>query len=231
MPRSYGQYDPLAWVLDVIGERWTLLILRDLLLGPRRFTEILERLPGLSRNLLATRLRMLQAEGLVRRRLPGARGEPLLYEATKESWSLALCFAPLVVWGAHRIGPRRRGDVFRASSFALGMAAFADRDAAKGVHETYEFEVEGERFHLRVADGEIEPREGPAERPDLVVTTDAETCFRIMRGESPAELLAEGAMTGEGSAEAGANCLTIFRPPPAAEVFGLSPTTDASSMA
>lgn len=65
MPRSYGQHDPLAWVLDVIGERWTLLILRDLLLGPRRFTEILERLPGLSRALLSTRLRKLQAEGLV----------------------------------------------------------------------------------------------------------------------------------------------------------------------
>ena len=229
MPRSYGQYDPLAWVLDVIGERWTLLILRDLLLGPRRFTEILERLPGLSRTLLSTRLRKLQAENLVRRRAPEAKREPHLYEATEQAWSLALCFAPLVVWGAHRIGPRGPQDVFRASSFALGMAAFADRDAARGVHETYEFEVEGERFHLRVADGQVEPREGPAERPDLVVTTDAETCFRIMRGESPADLLAEGAMTGEGSAKAGMNCLTIFRPPPGAEMFGLMPTVGTST--
>ena len=222
MPRSYGQYDPLAWVLDVIGERWTLLILRDLLLGPRRFTEILERLPGLSRNLLPTRLRKLEAEGLVRRRAPTAKGEPHLYEATEEAWSLALCFAPLVVWGAHRIGPRRPGDVFRAASFALGMAAFADREAARGVHETYEFDVDGERFHLHVADGHIEPREGAAERPDLVVTTDAETCFRIMRGEAPADLLADGSMTGEGSAEAGVNCLAIFRPPPT-DVFARRP--------
>ena len=226
MPRSYGQYDPLAGVLDLIGERWTLLIIRDLLLGPRRFTEILDRLPGLSRALLSTRLRKLQLEGLVRRRAPGGKGAPHLYEATEEAWSLALCFAPLVVWGAHRIGPRRPDDVFRTASFALGMTAFADREAARGVRETYEFEVEGERFHLRVADGEIEPREGPAERPDLVVTTDGETCFRIMRGESPADLLAEGVIRGEGSADAGMNCLAIFRPPPGPEAFGLGPTAE-----
>jgi DNA-binding HxlR family transcriptional regulator len=214
VPRSYGQYDPLAWALDLVGERWSLLILRDLLLGPRRFTELLEREPGLSRNLLSTRLRKLQADGLVRRRDPDG-----LYEVTDDAWSLAIAFAPLAFWGAHRMtGPRPR-DVFRASSFALGMAVVADRHAARGVHETYEFDVEGERFHLRVDDGAIAPHEGPAEQADLLVRTDAETCVRIMRGEAPADLLAEGLMTAEGSPEAGMNCLAIFRPPPGAEWF------------
>jgi DNA-binding HxlR family transcriptional regulator len=220
VPRSYGQYDPLAWALDLVGERWTLLILRDVLLGPRRFTELLERHPGLSKTLLSTRLRKLEAEGLVRRSAPRGAGRSL-YTATDEAWSLANAFAPLAFWGAHRMGERRPRDVFRASSFALGMVVSADRDAARGVHEIYEFDIEGERFHLRVDDGSIEPRAGAADDPDLVVRTDAATAVRIMRGESPADLIAEGAMTGEGSPEAGANCLAIFRAPPGAEAFEL----------
>ena len=219
MPRSYGQYDPLAWALDLVGERWTLLILREVLLGPRRFSDLLEGLPGLSKSLLSARLRKLEREGLIRReRGPGARH---VYAATEEAWSLARAFARLGIWGAHRMGPRRPRDVFRPGSFALGMTVFADRDAAKGVHETYEFDVEGERFHLRVDDGRIEPREGPAEAADFVVTTDAATCVRIMRGEEPAALAAEGLMAGTGSPEAAANLLAIFRPPPDAAALGL----------
>jgi DNA-binding HxlR family transcriptional regulator len=219
VPRSYGQYDPLAWALDLVGERWTLLILRDVLLGPRRFTDFLERLPGLSKSVLSTRLRKLEKEGLVRRE-PGP-GVRTVYVATENAWSLAFAFARLGIWGAHRIGPRGPRDVFRAGSFALGMAVFADRDAAKGVRETYEFDVEGERFHLRVDDGAVEPREGPADDPDFVVRTDAATCVRIMRGESPAELVAEGLMIGEGSPEAAGNLLAIFKPPPDAGELGL----------
>jgi DNA-binding HxlR family transcriptional regulator len=219
VPRSYGQYDPLAWALDLVGERWTLLILRDVLLGPRRFTDILERQPGLSKSLLSTRLRKLEKEGLVRRE-PGAGRWPL-YAATEEAWSLAFAFARLGIWGAHRIGPRSPREVFRAGSFALGMAVFADREAAKGVRETYEFDVEGERFHLRVDDGAITPHEGSAEEPDFVVRTDAAACVRIMRGESPADLVAEGVMSGEGSPEAAGNLLAIFKPPPDAAELGL----------
>jgi DNA-binding HxlR family transcriptional regulator len=210
VPRSYGQYDPLAWALDLVGERWTLLILRDLLLGPRRFTELLDRLPGLSRTLLSARLRKLEAERLVRR---GGAGTPR-YEATEDAWSLAVAFAPIAAWGARRMPPRRQQEVFRPASFALGMAVFADREAAGGVHETYEFVVEGERFHVRVDDGEIRPREGPADAPDLVVTTTAEACVRIMRGEPPAALAAEGLLPAEGSPAAARNCLAIFRAPP-----------------
>jgi DNA-binding HxlR family transcriptional regulator len=219
VPRSYGQYDPLARALELVGERWTLLIVRDLLLGPRRFTDLLERLPGISRTLLSDRLRELQADGLVRRHEPHGVGGAVLYEATEEAWSLARAFAWLAAWGAHRMGPRRPDQAFRASSFALGMTVWADREAARGVYETYEFEIEGEHFHLLVADGDIEPREGVADAADLVVRTDAETCIRMMRGASPRELLAEGAMTGEGSPEAGANCLAIFKPPPGPEAF------------
>jgi DNA-binding HxlR family transcriptional regulator len=219
MARTYGQYDPLACALDLVGDRWTLLILRDLLLGPQRFTDLVERLPGISRALLSARLRDLQAEGLVWRQEPGGVGGAALYEATDEAWSLARAFAFLAAWGAQRLGPRRPDQAVRATSFALGMAVFADRELARGVHETYEFDVEGERFHVRVRDGHIEPRPGPADDPDLVVTATAEACARIMRGERPADLVAEGAMVGRGSAEAAARCLAIFKPPPGPEAF------------
>jgi DNA-binding HxlR family transcriptional regulator len=216
VPRSYGQYDPLAWALDLVGERWTLLILRDLLLGPRRFTDLLERQPGLSKSLLSSRLRKLERQGLVARRTSGGRH---VYVATDEAWTLAVAFAPLATWGAHHMRPPRQRDVFRPASFALGMAVYADREAAKGVRETYQFDVDGERFHLLVDDGAIEPREGPAEDPDLVIRADAATCVRIMKGEAPADLIAEGAMTGEGSPEAVTNILAIFKPPPTAAAF------------
>ena len=143
-----------------------------------------------------------------------------MYAATDEAWSLAFAFARLGIWGAHRIGPRRPEDLFRASSFALGIAVFADREAAKGVRETYQCDVEGESVHLRVDDGRIEPREGPAEDPDFLVTTDAATCVRIMRGEAPADLVAEGVLAGAGSPEAAGRMLAIFKPPPDAEALG-----------
>jgi len=212
--RSYRDDEVLAWTLDVVGERWTLLILRDLLLGPRRFTDLSRGLPRLSRNLLTTRLRHLEEEGLIERRELHPPGGVHVYEITEEGWSLARAVAPIAVWGLRRLDPERARATFRATTFALGMVAFADTAAAAGVFDSCEFQIEGESFHLEIADGRIRPYAGPSLHPDVVVTTDVDTCIAIMTSAlTPAEAVQAGRMRAEGDVEAALRLLEIFPGP------------------
>lgn len=213
MPAAYRELDPLAWALDLIGERWTALVVRDLLLGPRRFTDLARGLPGISRNLLTARLRRLEAEGLVRRRELPPFGIQA-YEATDAGWELARAALPLAIWGVRRLGPEHALSSFRAGTFAIGMVAFADLAHARGVREVCEFAVDGERFHLEIDDGAVRPREGAAEAADVTVTTDRATCVAIMAGAlTPREAVASGRMVAEGDPEAALRLLALFPPP------------------
>src|SRR5213082_833766 len=128
----YQQYCALARTLDVAGDRWTLLIVRELTPGPRRFTDLIDGLPGVSRKLLTERLRALERDGiLARRELPPPAARQV-YELTDEGRDLAEASAPLIVWGARRLGKRRRTDSFHPRWSAVAMAALADHNAAKG---------------------------------------------------------------------------------------------------
>src|SRR5438067_3219495 len=109
----YHQYCGLARALDVVGDRWTLLIVRELVLGPRRFTDLIDGLPGISRNLLTERLRALERDGVVSReelRPPAARQ---VYELTEDGRRLAEATVPLIAWGAGRLGRREPTESFR----------------------------------------------------------------------------------------------------------------------
>src|ERR671929_1145575 len=108
----YQQYCPLARALDVAGDRWTLLIMRELAPGPRRFTDLIDGLPGISRRLLTERLRSLERDGIIARRdlpPPAARQ---VYELTDDGRELAAAMVPLIAWGARRIGERKPGESF-----------------------------------------------------------------------------------------------------------------------
>src|SRR5215210_6657355 len=126
----YQHYCALARALDVAGDRWTLLIVRELAPGPRRFTDLIAGLPGVSRKLLTERLRMLERDGIVARTdlpPPAARQ---VYQLTEDGHDLATAMAPLIAWGARRLGDRQAGESFRARWPAVGMAGLADREAA-----------------------------------------------------------------------------------------------------
>jgi len=198
--RSYEQACTLARTLDVVGERWTLLLIRELMLGPRRFTDLLDGLPGIGRNLLAARLRHLESEGLVEKgRLPPPAASQV-YELTDDGRALGPAMAELGRWGIERLDrpPRRYG--FRPGWAVFPLAYMADTGAAKGVREIYEFRIEGETFHLRVADGRVEPRNGAAQRPDLVVTMDAPTLRELFFEDlSAVEGLTSGRIAVEGA--------------------------------
>src|ERR671917_2923312 len=122
----YQQYCALARTLDVAGDRWTLLIVRELRPGPRRFTDLIDGLPGISRKLLTERLRDLERDGLVARKELPPPAARQVYELTDDGRDLAHAMAPLMAWGARRLGERKPTDSFRARWGAIGMMTLGD---------------------------------------------------------------------------------------------------------
>jgi DNA-binding HxlR family transcriptional regulator/putative sterol carrier protein len=199
----YQQYCALARALDVAGDRWTLLIVRELAPGPRRFTDLIDGLPGISRKLLTERLRALEREGVVvRRELPPPAARQV-YELTDDGRDLAHAMAPLIAWGTRRLGEREPADSFSARTAAVGMAALADREAAKGVSETYQYLVGQSAFHFTVDDGSIQLHDGRAQDPAVTLSTDEETLAEIASGKITASsAAATGALTVAGDPQA-----------------------------
>ena len=111
VPKSYDQYCPVAEALDLVGERWTLLIVRELTYGPQRFTDLRVGLPGIPPNLLASRLRELEDGGIVRRRDLPAPAARSVYELTEEGRGLEPTLRALARWGIHRLPPPDEGEV------------------------------------------------------------------------------------------------------------------------
>src|SRR5918996_3456942 len=171
----YEQYCALARALDLVGNRWTLLIVRELRPGPRRFTDLVDGLPGISRKLLTERLRDLERDGVVARRELPPPAARQVYELTEEGRDLATAMAPLIAWGARRLGERRPGEFFSPRGPAVAMVGLADREAARGVRETYQYVVGDEAFYFVADDGWIELHDGRAEDAAVIVTTDEDT--------------------------------------------------------
>ncbi len=207
----YQQFCALARALDVAGDRWTLLIVRELRPGPRRFTDLTDGLPGISRKLLTDRLRDLERDGVVARRELPPPAARQVYELTDDGRDLAAAMAPLIAWGARRIGERRPGESFRPRWVAVAMVGLADREAATGVDETYQYVVGDEAFHFIVDHGSIELRDGRAEDPSVVVTTDEETWADIASGKTrTSSAAAAGALTVAGDPQAWKRLKNIF---------------------
>jgi DNA-binding HxlR family transcriptional regulator/putative sterol carrier protein len=201
--RRYGQYCAIARALDVLGERWTLLIVRELLTGPKRFKDLLEGLPGVGTNLLAGRLRDLEGEGVLRRAtLPPPAGSAV-YELTGRGRDLEPVLMGLARWGLDLLGEPRPGEVLRPVWVVQAIKATFRPEAARWVRETYEFRVGEDVFYVRVDEGLSEPEYGPAWEPDLVVTTDPDTFLALVSGRiEPADAVHAGKLDFEGDAEA-----------------------------
>ena len=219
--RSYEQYCTVARALDVIGERWTLLLVRELLTGPKRFKDLLGGLPGIGTNLLAARLKALEGEGIVRRAtLPPPAGSNV-YELTETGRSLEPVIVELSRWGASLLGVPQAGEDLQAGWAAVAVRSAVKPSVAGGRAGTYEFRIDGEAFHLRLEDGEEEGtmlRQGPAPDPDLVVAGDAKTFLAVTSGRlGPEEAVGSGALRVEGGTaeNPGAlltNCLALIGP-------------------
>jgi DNA-binding HxlR family transcriptional regulator len=178
--RSYDQYCPLARALDVVGDRWAMLVIRELFLSPKRFTDLEARLDGIAPNLLSKRLKDLEAVGMVRRRRLDPPAASMVYELTEKAAGLESAMLELAKWGVQFLGPYQGDEAFELEWLLPVMEEFADRDAARNVWEVYEFHIDGLAFWVDVADGEVTIRPGRAPRsPDLLVETDLETFMGI----------------------------------------------------
>ncbi|MGW3662102.1 winged helix-turn-helix transcriptional regulator [Streptomyces sp. NPDC005141] len=180
--RSYDQYCSAARALDAVGDRWTLLIVRELLGGPRRYTDLHADLPGVSTDVLASRLKDMERDGLTtRRRLPPP-GAAYVYELTSRGRELLPVLQALGEWGAPALGERRPTDAVRAHWFALPL--LRGLDAAGAGEGLVEVHLDEGRFHVWLGAEEgplygdgIAPRE-----PDARLTLDTPTCEAVSRG-------------------------------------------------
>ena len=211
--RSYDQHCTVARALDVVGERWTLLLVRELLTGPKRFKDLLAGLPGIGTNLLAARLKALEEHGIVRRgTLPPPAGSGV-YELTGLGRSLETVVLALSRWGSRLMEEEpRQGDDVRPAWAAMALRSLFEPGAGCP-REVYEFRIDGETFHLRVEGGTIEARQGAAEAPDVVVSGGAGDFLALTAGRlAPEEALDSGRIRIVGGRDGGAvaRCLEML---------------------
>ncbi len=209
--RSYRQYCSIAHALDIVGERWTLLMIRELLIGPKRFTDILNNLPGIGTNLLTSRLKDLEGEEVIRRRwLPPPAGSTV-YELTEKGRGLETVIIELGKWGSLGQALPRTGDHFRPGWSVLAMHFAFRAEVAAGLTEKYEFRIGDEIFHASVENGEIETGQGPIDAPDLVITADAYTYSAVaMQRVTLMEAIDAGNARYQGDEDALKHCSEVF---------------------
>jgi DNA-binding HxlR family transcriptional regulator/putative sterol carrier protein len=214
--RSYEPFCPVARALDLLGERWTLLIVRELLFGQKRYTDLLEGLPGIGPQVLAARLKHLQEAGIARKtRLPPPAASTV-YELTELGHQLEDAVGGLARFGLNFVGEGENDAPRRIAGFLAAASPPEGREAARGVKETYEFRVDDEVFHVRVDDGDVQIREGPAADPDFTWTGDFMTFVAIGRRRlDPREAVAAGKAKVEGDPAAARRSLEIFGTPEA----------------
>jgi DNA-binding HxlR family transcriptional regulator len=182
--RSYEQYCPVAAALDVLGDRWTLLIMRELLTGDRRFTDLRKALPGIAPNLLAERLRDLHDDGLVEQRELPPPAARTVYAATADGRAVVPILQALARFGVSRLGsPDEAAPQPRVAVY--GMLTPFHRPEPEGARFHARLELDGQAFDL-VTDGpHLSTRPRPEDVPDVVVRATARDVVAARQGRRP----------------------------------------------
>jgi DNA-binding HxlR family transcriptional regulator len=177
--RRYDDGCAIAQALDVIGERWALLVVRELVLGPKRFTDLLAGLHGVSSDVLTQRLRDLSEAGVVRRRRLGPPASSWVYELTEWGAELEELILGLAHW-VHK-SPHMRYDLpLGADSLMLALKTSFHPPAADGVRATIGLHLGDAHFRVRIADGQLAIDRGDADSPDLILDTDEATLLSLL---------------------------------------------------
>lgn len=199
--RTYGQYCGLAYALELVGERWALLLVRDLLLGPKRFTELQRGLPRIPTNVLSARLKELEESGVVRRRILPRPATGIGYELTDYGRELEDVVLRLGLWGARAMGEPRAGDTFSADSAVLALRALFRPEAVRKLRATYELRVGDVVVGARIDKGTLTVEHGPLGDPDLVLETE-EPIRPLLTGElEPPDAIESGRVRITGDPE------------------------------
>jgi DNA-binding HxlR family transcriptional regulator len=204
--KRYGQRCPAAIALDVIGERWTPLIVRELLLGPKRFTDLADGLPGIGTNILTNRLAGLQEHGVVEKHTLPRPTPVAVYELTEAGRALAPVLRELRAWGA-RFGPAPRpGDAVQP---AWIIQSAVSRNPRLGPRRTCELRVGDDSFGLIGTDDGVEVRTGSVPTPEAVITVEPRLFLRLASGKiDPAD--AAGRIEIEGDRRLAKDVVTML---------------------
>src|SRR6476659_8656719 len=172
MAKRYEQYCPMAHALDLVGDRWALLVIRELMHGPKRYTDLVERLPGIGTNILAARLRDLEGHGILARRTLPPPAASKVYELTDYGRQLRPAMRELALWGARSLGPPTDKDELFDGWLANAMDTVIASRAPSG---RFEFRAGDEVASL--VDGEVV--NGPIEDADVRVEGDADGIYTL----------------------------------------------------
>src|SRR5437588_8765477 len=197
--RSYGQFCGFAQGLDLVGERWALLVVRDLVLGPKRFTALRRGLPRIPTNILSVRLKELEEAGIVRRRILPRPATGVVYELTEYGQELDDIVLRLGLWGARSLGDPRPDDIVTPDSLILALRATFLPEAARELLAGYQLNLGNAVVHARIDQGSLEVGEGPLAGADLVIETGP-AIRALLSGElSPGEAVQTGSvrLTGD----------------------------------
>lgn len=216
--RTYGDACGVARALDVVGERWALMVVRELLLGPKRFTDIRASLPSLSPDVLAQRLRELEQTDVVRRRTLPPPAASRVYELTDAGLALESVVIALGRWGGANAPAPPEGVGMSFDSHILSLRTLFDPVLADGFDARLELRLGEQRFRAEVAEGRFEIERGEARTPDAIIDTDAGTLIALVHGRRElADAVRAGDIDLEGDEQAAARFLGLFPlPAPAA---------------
>jgi DNA-binding HxlR family transcriptional regulator len=216
--RTYDDGCAAAHALDLVGERWALLVVRELLLGPKRFTDLRAGLPNTSPNVLAQRLRGLEAAGIVRRGKLPPPAASRIYELTEWGRDLEPVIIELGKWGVR--SPTKPPDAeLGVDSLILSFRTMFEPERAAELDASYEFRLGEDRFRAEVAEGRLEIERGVADDPDATVETDAGTLAALVYQDLELdEALSYGDLSVQGDSKLVERFLTFFPLPEPAPI-------------
>lgn len=209
--RAYGQYCGFARALEVVGERWALMIVRDLLVGPKRFGELLRDLPGIPTNILTTRLKELEEAGLLQRRAMPRPGTGVAYELTEEGAGLEGAVLALGRWGAQRLGAPRKGEIVTDDSIAMALRTTFRPEAAGKRKVRYVLRMGEVEVNAVVQDGNLTVGRGQLTDADLTIEAGPVLRALMAREITPQEALRKKLVRIDGDPRLLERFVRIFR--------------------
>lgn len=180
--RSYRQFCGVARALDIVGERWALLVVRELVLGPKRFTDLRRGLPGIATNVLTQRLKQMEQDGVIARRVLPPPAASTVYELTEYGRELEPIMLRFGAWGAKTLGERGPDQTLHSEWLMVALKAMFRAEAAQDVEATIAIVFADGAFTVRLANGSLEVSAGMPAAPDLTLQTDAETLLGYLAG-------------------------------------------------
>lgn len=209
--RVYRQYCGFSRALELLGERWALLLVRDLLVGPKRFSDLQRGLPGIPSNILTARLKELEEAGIVERKLLPRPSGAVVYELTADGRELEGPVIAMGRWGAKRLGDPRPGEVITEDSIAMALITTFRPETARRAKVGYELRLGDVVVHAQVRDGKVTVGKGGLSKPDLVIEAGPGIRALMAREITPQEALKKKIVRIEGDPKLLARFANMFR--------------------